>query len=392
MIPTLLLLVLMELPGTYDQLMTRLEALSAPEHQAQLHALFDALKDKGKIPFVAGERVVFLYRETEEDRPVNSVHWVGDFNRWRKTDPYKGVQLGKSGVWRATASFPKNARLDYKVVINGGKWMIDEANPRQQVGGYGPNSVLAMPDWRPSPWVVRKDGVPRGSMTSLTASSKIMGYDVACKVYTPAGYTDKGDDGLHVIYVTDGQDYAHNAMGSMVIVLDNLIAEKKIPPVIAVFIDPRNVKSKDNRRETEYAKDYVSYARFIAEELVPSIDGAYRTIETPKGRMIMGTSLGGIFTSYMGIAHADTFALIATHSPAMWLGKPVVELYRSRKATDTRHFILTGTIGDVLESARELGGILKEKGYTHKLLEVNDGHSWGNWRAHLDDTLIYLLE
>lgn len=388
-----LLLFMGDLPTGHDVFMAKLTRLSATAKQGPaLTTWLDDLTARGKLPFIDGEMVVFVYRESEDDQPVESVHWAGDFNRWKKVDADKGKQWGTSGVWTLQKRFPKDARLDYKLIINEGKWILDEANGQQQMGGFGPNSQLAMPLWKPSPWVTPLADVPKGLVKPHRVHSQLLRYDINYSVYTPAGYERYGDDVLHTIYVTDGQDYAHAEMGSMVTVLDNLIAKKKIPPVIAIFIDPRDPQSKDNRRKDEYWKKPAPYARFICEELRPLIDSAYRTIDDPYGRMIMGTSLGGIFTSYMAKAHADVFALIATHSPALEYAQSVMDLYQKGEATNTRHFVLTGTIGDMKEGARVFCGVLKEKGYAYKLLEVNEGHSWGNWRAHLDETLIYLLE
>jgi len=35
--------------------------------------------------------------------------------------------------------------------------------------------------------------------------------------------------------------------------------------------------------------------------------------------------------------------------------------------------------------------ILEQKEYPLKYIEVNEGHSWGNWRGLLDDMLIYFF-
>ena len=51
----------------------------------------------------------------------------------------------------------------------------------------------------------------------------------------------------------------------------------------------------------------------------------------------------------------------------------------------------TGVIFDTEESARKMKKIFDEKGYPLKYFEVNEGHSWGNWRGLLDDMLIYFF-
>ena len=51
----------------------------------------------------------------------------------------------------------------------------------------------------------------------------------------------------------------------------------------------------------------------------------------------------------------------------------------------------TGTIHDTEASARKMKEILLDKGYRIKYIEVPEGHSWGNWRALLDDILEYFF-
>ena len=51
-----------------------------------------------------------------------------------------------------------------------------------------------------------------------------------------------------------------------------------------------------------------------------------------------------------------------------------------------------GTIHDTQERAMELKTILENKSYTFQYTEYDEGHSWGNWRARMDDVLIYFFE
>lgn len=35
--------------------------------------------------------------------------------------------------------------------------------------------------------------------------------------------------------------------------------------------------------------------------------------------------------------------------------------------------------------------VMQEKGYPLEYIEVNQGHSWGNWRALLEEPLVYFF-
>jgi enterochelin esterase family protein len=179
--------------------------------------------------------------------------------------------------------------------------------------GSGPVSELRMPDYVPPEITIPRDDIQHGTLgDDITVFSDSLGYHVNYRVYTPFGYEDMQN--LPVIYVTDGQDYAHDDLGAMVIVLDNLIADGAIEPVIAVFIDSRDPETGKNRREREFtANEY--HDTFLTTELVPAIDAAYRTSLSPDARAILGSSNGGLHSAYVGLKHSDVFHLIAMQSP-----------------------------------------------------------------------------
>ena len=61
-----------------------------------------------------------------------------------------------------------------------------------------------------------------------------------------------------------------------------------------------------------------AYLRFLAEELKPFIDGAYRTLTGPQDTMIAGSSMGGLISMYAVMKRPQTFsaaACLSTHWP-----------------------------------------------------------------------------
>ena len=52
-------------------------------------------------------------------------------------------------------------------------------------------------------------------------------------------------------------------------------------------------------------------------------------------------------------------------------------------------YLDTGVIGDLVDDNRRMKEILEMKDYRFMYQEFNEGHSWGNWRAHLDDMLVF---
>ncbi len=347
---------------------------------------WNSLRAEERIPFVLGDSVVFLYKGN-----ASRVSWAGDFNGWNPgVNAYQGKKVGLSNIWLCLAGFPRDARLDYKIVLNGSNWILDPENPHQQWSGFGPNSELRMPDWVYPEETVKRHWIQHGDFSqNQNIYSVQLGYSVNYRVYVPAGYDSLSN--LPVIYVTDGHEYADDRLGSMIIVLDNLIADGKIQPILAVFIDPRNPGNQSqNRRASEYTMNE-KFASFVTDELVPAIDSNYKTNSNADARAILGTSLGGINSAYFGAIRNDKFRLIAIQSPAFKYKPQIYSLYQNSAKMPLKIFMSTGVIYDTEEAARQMKSILESKGYSLKYIEVNEGHSWGNWRALLDEMLIYFF-
>ena len=364
-----------------DSLTTLTQIADATERDEKLSALWDSLRAHQQIPFKHGASVAFLYRGSG-----TRIQVAGDFNGW---NPNAGTAslMAPSNVWIREETFPEDARLDYKIVRNGNDWILDPANPLRQRGGFGDNSELRMPAYVPSPWVERRAGTLQGSYSLVnTIASASLGYTVNYRVYLPAGYEGERLSDLPVIYVTDGHEYADDLIGSMRIVLDNLIADGEIVPVIAVFIDPR--VGGNNLRGSQYVEN-PQFAAFVADELVPVIDATYRTDPRRYARAILGTSLGGLNSAYFAAERTDTFYLIGIQSPAFHAGNDIYDLYRDEPVRDVRIHMSWGTIFDVGDAGEVMAGILSEKGYQFETVILNEGHSWGSWRATLDDMLVY---
>ena len=356
---------IVEIPGNADR-------------EAAVDEFWNTLRSHDQFPFVAGDSVAFLFRGE-----ARSITFTGDFNGWNPSPP-QARRLPGIDVWLQEEVFPGDSRLDYKVVRNEGQWMLDPENHQIQRGGFGDNSELRMPDYQPSSYVDRRTTSPRGELVPGFLTSTALGYPVNYQVYKPAEYSDLSD--LPVLYVTDGHEYADDGMGSLVAVLDNLIADGLIRPVMAVFIDPRVYGS--NRRAEQYVLND-EFVRFVADELVPVIDESYKTSTHRADRGILGTSLGGLNSAWFALKAPETFQRIAIQSPAFQVGDGrIIDLYREAPRLDVDIFMTWGTFHDFGDATREFQSILDAKGYDYAHVVVNEGHSWGVWRALLDDVLI----
>jgi enterochelin esterase family protein len=346
-------------------------------------SIWNELKSSKKIPFIVNDSVAFLFREN-----AKSVAFHGDFNAWGydKNFPVQAHLFGKD-LWIFKTSFPADARLDYKIFVNGVEWRLDPNNPNQQwsgVGGGSPNSELRMPAWKEEPTYSGSQGGQISDDILFFSSS--LGYQVMYKIYLPPGYENLNN--LPIMYVTDGYEYLHPKLGNMAGILDYLILEKKIKPIIAVFVDHREpVNRSNNRRLTELNLN-PQYLKFFTDELIPHIEKDLKVTTVPTSRGIMGTSVGGLAAAYFAFTRPDVFGLSGIQSPAFYTQPQIYKICDTPENPSLRISMTTGMINDVSPGTRKMKTILENNACVYHYKEVNEGHSWGNWKNLIDDILI----
>jgi enterochelin esterase family protein len=280
-------------------------------------------------------------------------------------------------------SFERDARLDYKFVIEGENWILDPRNPNTCRGGFGANSELAMPEYLHPTEILDKPDIPRGKLDTLSFHSALLKNDRRVIVYLPPSYPRKGKLTFPCVYVNDGTEY--RILGSMCTVLDNLIHDEEIREIIAVFIDPL-----DRKTEYWFNDDYI---KMVCTELVPCIDSRYRTIRNPGGRCIMGASLGGLTALNAVRQYPGVFGLCASQSGALWIEHDkIIDLVRRSDLSGLRVYLDWGSYEPMIPAIHaRIARLLKAKGCCVETRVWHEGHSWGSWRAHLAELLGFLF-
>jgi enterochelin esterase family protein len=138
-------------------------------------------------------------------------------------------------------------------------------------------------------------------------------------VYIPAGYVPNTPTPF--IVVQDGQTYvsAAGADGNPVTdkalmppMLDNLIAEKRIPPIVAVLVAP----GPGGQRTIEYDTVSDRYTNFVETELLPRVTKDYQVAFTtdPEGRATFGMSSGAAAALTMAWLHPNLYRRVISYS------------------------------------------------------------------------------
>ena len=228
--------------------------------------------------------------------------------------------LSTSGQWYAVAQIPELGVLhSFYYQLAGTKF-----GGRLDLPAFGPDSYL-------------EPGVPSGKLSEkLVHTSKIYdGMKSEYWVYVPAGYDPKVPAALMVFQ--DGAGYIHRDGNNPALnVIDNLIAQKKIPVMICVFINPGDVTDapgtptyrfvqayadqwhrtlKDSMRSTEYDTVTDRYDRFLRDELLAQVAAQYNIRKDAYSRAITGLSSGGICSFNAAWQMPDQFSRVIT-----WIG------------------------------------------------------------------------
>jgi predicted alpha/beta superfamily hydrolase len=176
-----------------------------------------------------------------------------------------------------------------------------------------------------------------GDLRLHTLESRIFGNTRSIRVLLPPGYDAPENQSRRypVLYMLDGQnlfdaclsDVSHQEWGVDETVY-RLVAEKRIPPLIVVGVDHAG---KDRAHEYLPYKDYVGgpemdepagrrFPDFLTSEVMPLVDGRYRTLQGQPNTGIGGSSYGGVASLHALLAKPGNFGYGLIESPTLWVG------------------------------------------------------------------------
>jgi iron(III)-enterobactin esterase len=188
--------------------------------------------------------------------------------------------------------------------------------------GDGDGNYSIGPVYAPAPEQMPRDGVPKGRVESFTlnaADSKfypdtgLRGATPTRKVtvYIPSQYVPGTPAAL--IVTCDANGARNNQLPD---ILDNMIAEHRLPVIVAVMIANGGGDGGGSERGLEYDTVSGKYAEFVEAEILPKVEKDYGVTLTkdPDGRMTLGGSSGGSAALSMAWFHPELYHRVLTHS------------------------------------------------------------------------------
>jgi enterochelin esterase family protein len=355
-------------------------------------------------------RVTFLWKGTTE---TGSVRLIGGPQIVSKFKDLGFRRLDGTNVWFLTLHIPRGWRVGYMLVENaeklgypkGGAWMAaarsDPLNPsRSEQGGAAPTySIFETPGAPPEPWLRRHAGVAAGAVTTRRLTSARLGTERTVDVYVPAKFGVAGERPAGTVYLFDGDDYIRDMR--IADVLDNLIGEHRIDPLVAVMVRGLPGAARDRELSCD-----PNFTEFLAAELVPWVRSNYPVSTDPRRTIVGGFSLGGLEAAYAASVHPELFGAVLSQSGSFWWGPSapgaanlsepwMAAQYAAAGTRQVRFFLSVGRYEpgpqhEGLINNRRMRDALRARGYELKYEEVEGEHDPINWRLTLPDGLMIL--
>lgn len=127
-------------------------------------------------------------------------------------------------------------------------------------------------------------------------------------VYVPKQYVP-GTEAPFIVGA-DGPDKG------LFVALDNLIAAKRVPPMVAISIGNGSGDAQGSQRGLEYDTMSGLYAEFVEKEVLPLVEAKcnVKLTKDPDGRATMGCSSGGSCALIMAWYHPELYHRVLTTS------------------------------------------------------------------------------
>lgn len=338
-----------------------LECLRSPVSDADKEAALDrfaaAVESGGGFPIAEAGRLTFVYLrrdrfDREDDaldsaedfsdgRRVAPIEVAGDFNGWSPGPDARFEEIWR-GVFACTleAAPAPGDRWRYKFrardASGGEVWFSDPLSRRFDYDENGRISLV-------------RGGQQRGHLEVWRDFPTALVEPRDLFVYLPPGYDAPSAERYPVLYMHDGnnlfdvrQPRSAGASWDVDGVEALELASGSVRPHIVVGIP----NSADRFGEYTHVEDRISwegraqilggqgdaYARFVAEEVKPAIDGRYRTRPEREGTAILGSSLGGLISYYIAWKYPELFKYVGGMSGTFgwghFLNNPrVIDLY-----------------------------------------------------------------
>lgn len=320
-----------------------------------------------------GNVVLSIYAPKAQDVQIG-----GDIVPWGKK---LNVVKSESGVWSVTVPNVKDGVYRYHFLVDGVKVFDPKAPEASET------SALMNINSTGDEFFAMKN-VPHGAISQRYYYSKTLNTTRRLHVWTPAGY-EKNTESLPVLYLIHGGGDTDNSwptVGCAGNILDNLLAEGKIKPMVVVMPNG-SIHTKNLMDEVPL------FADDLMNDIIPFIESNYRVLTDKDHRALAGLSMGGMETLEAGLNHYDQFGYLWVLSSG-WFADDT-KMYAERGAylkkiaadfnqkVRVLHVTQGGPEDIAYKNCKAMLKLFDEVGLKYQYSEAPGGHTWYTWRNDL---------
>ena len=185
-----------------------------------------------------------------------------------------------------------------------------------------------------------------------------------------------------MLYVHDGNESI--VRGQFHLVANDTAAANTATEAILVFLalPSQNVRIEEYTLGTPGSLGD-EYVEFVAETLVPQIDGQFRTRAERTARGIAGASLGGLISFWGVMQYPAVFGYGAGMSSSFFWGDEfLIDEIQRRGCQDVAYYLDSGSPNDNFDVTQVMRDVLDGMGCDYEyVLEQGGQHDWAFWRG-----------
>jgi predicted alpha/beta superfamily hydrolase len=290
-----------------------------------------------------------------------------------------GTKLAKTpeGYWEGTTGGPMDEGFHYyNVNIDGGKF--NDPGTLNFYGSVRWESGIEIPA-HDQDFYSLKD-VPHGNVQQILFPSKSTHTSRRAFVYTPSEYDKNQSTRYPVLYLQHGwgeDETAWTNQGHANLIMDNLIAERRIRPFIIVMTYGMTNHIKWGGLKNF---DITEFQTVLVDELIPYVDDNFRTIADHSHRAMAGLSMGGMETRLITMNRPEVFSHYGLLSGGVYKPEDIKD-----KSKVKLIFLSCGS-KERPEGIKSAVAVLKDAGFnTASYISENTAHEFQTWRRSLHE-------
>lgn len=291
-----------------------------------------------------------------------------------------GTMLARAadGTWMGTTEGPMDEGFHYyNVRIDGGKF--NDPGAMNYYGSVRWESGIEIPAHDQDFYALKN--VPHGNVQQVLFPSPSTGTSRRAFVYTPPGYESQSKTRYPVLYLQHGwgeDETAWSNQGHANLIMDNMIAAGTVQPFIIVMTYGMTNEMKFGGGLRNFKVD--TFQTVLVDELIPYVDGHFRTIAKPSHRAMGGLSMGGMETHAITLNKPEVFSYYALLSGGVYTPEEI------KDKTKVKLVFLSCGSKERPDGVRNAATALKAAG-VNSVSYVSEGtaHEFQTWRRSLKE-------